>query len=366
MVEISLYFHIPFCEKKCPYCSFYVIPNRKSHCDLLALSLEAEWVQQLAELKGKKIISIYFGGGTPTLFPPEYLGAILKRIERTPDCEITIEANPENLSASLLQELRELGINRLSLGVQSLDDRSLATLERAHSAQRAKEAIFGAHQAGFHNISIDLMYDLPDQSLSSFRYTLAQLKDLPIQHLSLYNLTIEPHTSFYKRRKTLSLPDGEMSLQCLSLAIDTLRDIGLERYEISAFARKGFASRHNVGYWTGRPFLGFGPSAFSYWKQERYKNVSNLNRYARALREGVSAVDFREKLPYPHNINELLAIHLRLTEGVDLDSFEKIPSKTQEALEQLIKEGWLEKRGSQVRLTQKGTLFYDEIASRIV
>jgi oxygen-independent coproporphyrinogen-3 oxidase len=250
--------------------------------------------------------------------------------------------------------------------VQSLDDRSLATLERVHSAQKAKEAILSAQKAGFDNISIDLMYDLPDQSLASFRYTLDQLKDLPIQHLSLYNLTIEPHTSFYKRRKTLNLPDSDTSFLFLQMALETLEKIGLKRYEISAFAKEGFASRHNLGYWTARPFLGFGPSAFSYWKGERYKNVANLNRYAKALQEGLSPIDFRENLPYPQNIHELLAVQLRLSKGVDLTEFKNIPPDTLTAIERLINEGWLRREKTTIRLTEKGTLFYDTVASEII
>jgi len=369
MVDISLYFHIPFCERKCPYCHFYVIPDKKVHKELLAASLQSEWNLQSAEIRGKNIVSIYFGGGTPTLFAPTGILQILKltqEMQLAKDCEITIEANPEGLSEKLLAELREMGINRLSLGVQSLDDRSLVTLERIHSAQKAKEAIFSAKKMGFDNISIDLMYDLPDQNTASFRYTLDQLTDLPVQHLSLYNLTIEPHTSFYKRRKNLTLPDSNSSLQFLKMALETFEKIGLKRYEISAFAREGFTSRHNLGYWTARPFLGFGPSAFSYWEQERYRNIANLNRYAKALQEGLSPVDFKEKLSYPQNIHELIAVQLRLTEGVDLAAFEPLPSETSKTLDQLIKEGWIEKKKERIRLTEKGMLFYDTVASEIV
>lgn len=369
MVDVSLYFHIPFCEKKCPYCHFYVIPEKTSHKELLASSLRMEWQSQLAELEEKRIVSIYFGGGTPTLFAPEGIESILqltKQVELAPDCEITIEANPERVSEKLFSQLRELGVNRLSLGVQSLDDRSLATLERAHSAKKAKEAIFSAQRSGFHNISIDLMYDLPDQTLASFRYTLDQLADLSLQHVSLYNLTIEPHTSFYKRRENLSLPHPEISFQLLSEALESLDNIGLKRYEISAFSKPGFRSRHNLGYWTARPFLGFGPSAFSYWKSQRYRNVAHLNRYAKALREGASAVDFREKLEEAKQVNELLAIHLRLVEGLSLSDFPKIPSETLVTLEKLIKEGWIIREENRIRLSEKGMLFYDTVASEIV
>ncbi len=358
---ISLYFHIPFCTKKCPYCHFYVIPNRLSHQQLLRDSLALEWEQQFPLLEGKEITSIFFGGGTPTLF--DGIGDILQRIPRADDCEITIEANPEESSPALFASLRSAGINRLSLGVQSLDDRSLQTLERIHSAEKARQALFDAEKEGFQNVSIDLMYDLPGQTEESWRYTLDQLPDLPLHHLSLYNLTIEPHTAFYKRK--VQTPGGELSLRFLTTALDKLESIGLKRYEISAFAQPGHASRHNLGYWTGRPFLGFGPSAFSYWEGERFRNVAHLHRYARHLRMGTSPIDFRERLPYPANIKELLAIHLRLKEGVDLELF-ALPPETKATIEKLKAAGLLQQIGPQLQLTDRGLLLYDTVAIELI
>lgn len=355
--KTSLYFHIPFCTKKCPYCHFYVIPNRSAYQKLLSESLALEWEKCSPLLEGKSIVSVYFGGGTPSLF--EGIGPILEKIPRTSDCEITIEANPEESSQELFERFRALGINRLSLGVQSLDDRSLQTLERIHSAAKAKEAIGNARRAGFENISIDLMYDLPGQREESWQYTLDQLVDLPIQHLSLYNLTIEPHTPFYKRQ--VKTPGGELSLALLLRALQTLEAIGLKRYEISAFAREGFTSRHNLGYWTGRPFLGLGPSAFSYWNGERFRNVANLHRYARALKTGVSPVDFREKLPHPDHLKELFAIHLRIKDGVDLNAYPE-PA----LLSPLIDQGLLMQNGPRVQLTEQGMLYYDTVASALI
>lgn len=353
---ISLYFHIPFCTKKCPYCHFYVIPNRSPFRKTLSEGLALEWERQLPLFEGKEIVSIYFGGGTPTLFGPEGIAPLLNRISnRSSDCEITIEANPEEADESLLSQFRSLGINRLSLGVQSLDDRSLQQLERIHSAQKAKQAIFAAKKVGFDNISIDLMYDLPDQTEESWRFTLDQLPELPIQHLSLYNLTIEPHTSFYKRKTKPA--SGELSLRLLHLALEK---IPLPRYEISAF---GLPSRHNVGYWTARPFLGFGPSAFSYWEGERFRNIANLQRYTRALKSNVSPIDFRERLPYASHLRELLAVRLRLLEGVPLSAFDIIsPSDLQKWIDSSL----LIREQDRIRLTEKGMLFYDTLASEII
>lgn len=358
---ISLYFHIPFCTKKCPYCHFYVIPNRPAYHKLLADSLDLEWQMQRPLFENKSITSIYLGGGTPSLF--KGVGRILEKISREPDCEISIEANPEESSYELFSDFVELGINRLSLGVQSLDDRSLQTLERIHNAAKAKQAISDARKAGFKNITIDLMYDLPGQTEESWRFTLDQLKDLPIQHLSLYNLTIEPHTAFYKRK--LKPPGGDLSIRFLNAALETLDAIGLKRYEISAFAIPGFESRHNLGYWTGRPFLGFGPSAFSFWEGERFCNVANIHKYARHLRNNESPIDFRENLCYLAKTRELLAIHLRLKEGVDLRPFD-LDEATKNTLQKLISEGLLIEKNNRIKLTERGMLFYDTVATELI
>lgn len=358
---ISLYFHIPFCTKKCPYCHFYVIPNRLPYHKILSDSLALEWEQKWPLLQGKRVTSIYFGGGTPTLF--NGIETLLKKIPREPDCEITVEANPEESTFSLFSHLRTIGVNRLSLGVQSLDDRSLQTLERTHSAAKARHAIFNAQKALFQNVSIDLMYDLPGQTEASWRYTLDQLPDLPIQHVSLYNLTIEPYTAFHKRH--VQIPEGNLSVKLLSAALEKLETIGLKRYEISAFAIPGYASRHNLGYWTARPFLGYGPSAFSYWEGDRFRNIAHIHRYATFLKKGVTPVDFREHLSFPAHIKELLALRLRLKEGVDVNTF-AIPLETNSAIEKCKRLGFLKQKGSHLQLTERGMLFYDTVAVEII
>lgn len=357
---VSLYFHIPFCTKKCPYCHFYVIPNLPSFHQVLIDGLSLEWERQLPLLLDKKIVSIYFGGGTPSLFA-DGIGKILEKIALhfSLNCEITVEANPEDASIALFEKFRKMGVNRLSLGVQSLDDRSLQTLERIHSAKKAEEAIFLAKLAGFENISIDLMYDLPDQTEASWNYTLSKLSHLTIQHLSLYNLTIEPHTSFYRRKKQIQLPDSETSFHFLTKAIHTIEAMGLKRYEISAFGR---ASIHNSGYWTGRPFLGFGPSAFSFWDGERFQNYPNLQRYTRALKGGESPVVFREKLSIAESLREKIAVQLRMLDGIDAN----LPEDILEKLETLVQQNYLVKKNGRFFLSELGLLFHDTVASQIV
>jgi oxygen-independent coproporphyrinogen-3 oxidase len=298
------------------------------------------------------------------------IGAILPFSSK--EIEITLEANPESLTQEKANAYAKIGINRLSIGVQSLDDALLHTLGRTHHAKKAIHAIENAAAGGIENISIDLMYEIPGQTAASWKSSLAQVAQLPITHLSLYNLTIEPGTLFFKYREKL-LKEVAAPHICAEMyhgAIDQLHAIGLEQYEISAFARPGFPSRHNTGYWTGRQFIGCGPSAFSYWKGARFRNKPHLQHYWNALKDGDSPIDFTETLEPAKRQRELLAIHLRLLSGVNLHSFEKqhgpLDSALSNTIEELTLEGFLLRNDCQLYLSKKGLLFYDTVASEIV
>ena len=371
----SLYIHSPFCSKKCPYCNFFVLPDKNAlKLDYLE-ALLLEWEQKLPHIKKTPLCSIYFGGGTPTLFPKgitTILEKARKQLSLKPSCEITVEGNPETLSLPLLKELKECGVNRLSLGAQSFDNTLLNILGRTHKNRAIFEAIDLALAAGIKNISIDLMYEIPHQSLSRFKNTLLTLKSLPISHLSLYNLQIEENTPFFRKKKVLTphLPTEEEGLQMLNMACTILEEMGLKRYEISAFAKKGKESRHNLGYWTGRPFLGLGPSAFSFYEGKRFRNVANLTAYKKALKVGKAPIDFDEKLPYPNNVHEQIAIGLRVFDGICLKTFEKevasLPKLLKETLQALETEGLIHNTSQKISLSEKGRLFYDTVAESIV
>lgn len=376
--SISLYIHIPFCTQKCDYCHFYVLPDKQTLKDLLVQGIRLEWegLQKLVE--NKKIISLYFGGGTPYLLGAPSIAEIIAWISKLQsedefrNMEITLEANPENIEKKSLKDYHSIGINRLSIGIQSLCDHHLVTLSRRHSAKKGIQAIETASEVGFSNISIDLMYDLPGQTLESWEATLEKAADLPITHLSLYNLTIEPHTVFFKYRDSLikQLPDDEISKIMYEKACSRFEMAGFKQYEISAFAKNGLIARHNSGYWTGRPFLGLGPSAFSYWEGQRFRNVANLSKYLRYLQEGTSPIDFSEKLLPEAHQRELLAIHLRLLAGVDLDIFEQqhgqLSSPCKKILMQLKNEGYLLYEEERWKLSRRGILFYDTVAEELI
>ncbi len=376
--DCSLYVHIPFCTSKCPYCHFYVIPFEEHREQAFLLGIEQEWQSRRALLAGKRIVSIYLGGGTPSLLSASSVGRILdlflqdRGLSIDSGCEITLEANPESVSLEKMRALSLLGVNRLSIGVQSLDDDQLTLLDRRHLAARAIKAIEESQAAGIDNLSIDLMYDIPGQSLDSWKRTITRAMALPVSHLSLYNLTFEPQTLFFKNRKQLRplLPSPEDSFEMLQYAITYLEAAGLQRYEISAFARKERYSRHNTGYWTGRPFLGLGPSAFSYFQGKRFKNISSFTHWASSLSEGKSPVDFEERLEPEPSFRELLAIQLRLLEGVDWTAFTTrhgpAPEPTPAILDQLCRDGLLARQAGSLRLTEKGRLFYDSVAEAII
>jgi oxygen-independent coproporphyrinogen-3 oxidase len=374
--EISLYIHVPFCRKKCGYCHFFVLPNKPEYHRLLLKGIHLEWQKQRELLKGKTLTSIYFGGGTPYLFGAEntriFLETIFSVLSFDKNIEITLEANPYEMEKKSLKDFRDAGINRLSLGVQSLEDSLLKILTREHTREEAINSINEAKEVGFDDISIDLMYEIPGQTLKLWENTLNSAISLPITHLSLYNLTFEPHTSFYKRKDQLIklLPAENESLAMIQSAVDHFNNASLKRYEISAFAREGKYSRHNTGYWLGRSFLGFGPSAYSYYRGKRYRNVANLNQYMDKLEAGLSPVDFEEELPQEQKLREHLAIRLRLIQGVHLPTFERLftflPTELKLTLHRLEEQGFLKQEEERIFLSTQGILLYDSIAVELI
>ena len=374
--DLSLYFHIPFCLSKCDYCHFYSIPYDNNRKVKLIYALKKEFKCYQTTIKDKIIYSIYFGGGTPTILPAYDIRDILTIIDQTAtlsrNIEITIEGNPETITPIKIQEYKSMGINRISIGIQSLDDSLLKTLSRKHSAQDGINAVKTIYDNGIYNISVDLMYDIPNQTIDQWKNTLKQALELPIIHISLYNLNIEPHTIFYKHRESIKQqqPNDERSLQILEIALEMFEKAGFKQYEISAFCKNYHYSKHNIGYWIGRNFLGFGPSAFSYIDGKRFSNIRNFNKYCKILNEGLLPVDFVEKLPFDRHIKELLIIRLRLTNGIDLLDFQAIngnlSQETLETIEQLIKQKFIKRKNNTISLTKKGILFYDTVATEII
>lgn len=376
--SVGLYFHIPFCKKKCPYCHFYVLPDDASLKDLLLEGFYLEWQKERSRFSGRTISTIYFGGGTPFLFGPKRIGQILDWIHRdvvfsNVNAEITLEANPEHTTISLMREFATCGINRVSFGVQSFSEPLLHTLGRGHSPDRAYKAIDETVEAGISNISIDLMYDLPDQTVADWQNTLFQVSSLPIQHLSLYNLTFEPNTLFFKKKELFQprLPDAEASAWMYEFAIEQLQRVGLKQYEISAFARPGYEAQHNSGYWQGKWFWGFGPSAYSDWEEHRFNHIPNLREYVKRLQTSISTIDCKEMLTLENRRRESLVLRLRLLDGVSLEILVKdwgpLEEHSMKELSLLEQEGFLySPSADRIALTKKGIFFFNQVASRLI
>jgi len=373
---LSLYFHVPFCQKKCPYCHFYVIKDHEIKKDLLLKAFFQEWA--LLKIPDNHIIvSIYLGGGTPSLMGPLRLNSLLdfirsQNIEIAQDCEVTLEANPCDVSVETMQGFIKAGINRISLGVQSLHNPSLLTIGRKHTATQAMKALDAIKEAGIANVSIDLMYDRPDQTVSDWEIELDEIKNLPITHLSLYNMTIEEGSAYKKIEAKIKskMPDAQKSLELHQKAIEALKDHGFIRYEISAFCKKGYQSRHNLGYWQARPFYGFGPSAFSYINGSRKQNICHFDMYLERITAGQLAYEFEETLDTKASLQELLAIGLRVSEGIDLDEFQKrfglFSYDLEQSINHLIDRGFLSKKEKQLSLTDSGKLFYDDVGIALI
>lgn len=314
----SLYIHIPFCKKLCGYCDFFKTISLAKKSEVLARIAE-EMRERAPMLADTSLKTIYFGGGTPTVCTPEELGCLLRTAEAIFDCsqveEVTVEANPDDLTDEYLAGLRKVGVNRLSIGIQSFRNEDLQMMNRRHNASQAIEAVQRARKAGFENISIDLIYGLPTATLEEWRDNVSQAIALGVEHISAYHLTIEENTLFGKKGVTTApeeLSDKEYEALC-----EMLHKAGYEHYEISNFALPTRRSRHNSAYWRGTPYLGLGPGAHSFdGKSTRSWNPASLKTYL----EGAPAEC--ENLSYTERYEEVVMVSLRTVEGVDLVALE--------------------------------------------
>lgn len=337
----GLYFHIPFCKRVCAYCDFFKEVGIGRLPDLVA-AMHRELDERRGYLGGEPVRTRYFGGGTPSLCPPAAIRELLDHAARLFDCsaieETTLEANPDDLDLRYLDALREAGIDRLSIGVQSFDDGCLRLMNRRHDAAQAETAIRAAQQAGFSNLTVDLIFGVPGFGGDSLRRTLDRTLEAGVQHISAYHLTIEPGTAFGRRaeRGTFAPVNDETSEAEFRLVHDTLCSAGFEHYEVSNFARPGFRARHNAAYWHGVKYLGIGPAAHSYDGHERHWGAASVARYL----GGVPAES--ERLTDTDRFNEYLLTRLRTVEGIDLAEAER--SFGQERVRRLRREAesWLQ------------------------
>jgi len=367
----GLYIHIPFCRSKCVYCGFYSLVSTRSKGDFIA-ALKQEIALRQAYLANEPIRTLYFGGGTPSLLTPDELAEILATIHHhfhiEEEAEITLEANPEQLTAEYCSGLRALGINRLSIGVQSFQDPVLQFMGRRHSSAEALAAIRNAVSSGFSNISIDLIYGVSERNDEQWLEDLQTALSQPIRHLSCYALTPEENSILYQRIKQgkHAPVDDEQAARQYQQLIETIAKSGFQHYEISNFALPHFESRHNSSYWNHTPYLGLGPAAHSFNGKSRQWNPAHLQQYLRNIQDGITCEE-REELSETDLYNETLLLGLRTSKGIDLQEIaarygENQVSQLLQYFEQEVAKEHFCITESRLRLTEAGLWFADGIA----
>lgn len=368
----GIYIHIPFCKQACYYCDFHFSVNR-NNTDVLVGALLKEIELQKNYLNRERVETIYFGGGTPSLLNKTALTSILTTVYDSfcidNDAEITLEANPDDLSIEKLTELKQTGINRLSIGVQSFDDSVLSYLNRTHNHITSVTCINNARKVGFTNINIDLIYGIPNKTIDAWEHDIDEALLLLPEHLSCYSLTIEPKTVFGKWEKQgkLKAVSDDIAAVHFELLMDKLERAGYEHYEISNFSKPGFRSRHNSAYWNNQYYLGVGPSAHSYNGTSRQYNVSNNHLYIQSIEKDVVPYS-QEYLTKNDKINEYLLTSLRTSTGCDTQFLRSsygydLTHQHSNYIQELFERGLAIKKDYYIVLTKKGRLLADKITS---
>ena len=369
-----IYFHIPYCRTKCHYCDFYASNNIKTINQLVNAEIEELYLRR-SYLEDEEVQTIYFGGGTPSVLSISHINDLLSTVRKnfnvSVDCEISLEANPEDLTELYLKQLYEVGINRLSIGIQSFDEDILVYLGRRHGTEMLSNMIETAQNIGFKNISLDLIYGIPGLTLERYTESIKAVLKLGVQHISAYALTIEKKTYFYKLLITNRLKEvaDEEVLDHFNATIDLLALNGFSHYEVSSFSKPGFQSRHNSSYWQGKNYLGVGPAAHSFNGKSRQWNISSTKNYILNIANGSSYFEV-EILNEIDKYNEYVLLGLRTANGISknfiVDSFDKkIVAYFSKEISKLDKDEFILQDGDQICLSRKGILMSDFIIRKL-
>ncbi|MAW74766.1 MAG: coproporphyrinogen III oxidase [Candidatus Marinimicrobia bacterium] len=371
MKKAGLYIHIPFCKVKCVYCDFYSITKREKQIPLFTECLLKE-IDLYKEYSEKwSFDTIFFGGGTPSILPAKYLEQILQKLHDTFDTskvtEISLEANPGEAPFEHLKDIKSLGVNRISMGFQSFDDKILKLLGRLHEAKDCFNTFKNVRKAGFDNINADMIFNIPGLSVNNWKKDLKKLLELDPEHISAYSLTVEPSTKLFNlvKNKKVLMPLEKTDIEQFLLTEDILSKNGYHQYEISNYAKKNKECKHNLHYWNLSPYLSFGPSAHSYDLKKRWWNVRSLEKYTNYLEKGKLPIEDNEILSRKDNYNETILNGLRLSQGIktsDLKEYSDIINKN-EFNKVIDKWDCLSVSDNNIRLTKEGFLFVDEIST---
>ncbi len=373
----GFYIHFPFCRKQCFYCDFHFSVSRKNLTNIIR-ALKKEIIERKHEFLNMEFNTIYFGGGTPSLLSIDELNSIIKLIQHNysihSNAEITLEANPDNLSKDYLSALyNDTIINRLSVGIQSFNDKILKFLNRQHNSKIAYDSICKAKNQGFENINIDLIYGIPGMSEKSWIKDLGIFRTLDLPHLSAYHLTIEPKTVFgyYLRKGRITPLNEEESLKQFNILLQFAYGHDYEHYEISNFAKQNYQSKHNLNYWNREPYIGIGPSAHSYTIQRRRWNIANNTKYYQSLDNDSNDYFEYEEIDKNTAYNELLLTSLRTKQGIDITCLEKEFGKEflllfETSVQKFLEQGVVIKNGTKYYLDDRGKFISDYILSELM
>ena len=367
---LGIYIHIPFCASKCSYCDFYSL----SGCDYLMPEYHEALLSHIEEssegIRNYDVDSVYFGGGTPSFYGADRIVEILDALKlngnlRT-DAEITVECNPDSVSLNAFRLMREEGVNRISLGVQTLDDNLLRMIGRRHTCSQAVKAIEYARKAGFDNISIDLMYGLPTQTRQDWAETLARAVSLHVEHISCYGLKLEPGTAMYRNYfGSPALPDDDTQADMYSYAAQMLNHYGYHQYEISNFCAPGFISRHNYKYWSLDDYMGFGPGAHSSIGNLRYSYIKDLKGYISGVARGQSLIDEYNHTDTLERAAEYLMLGMRTSRGISENDYRILCQSDWRPIEKTLKifeqKGWAAQNGNRWHFTVPGFLVSNQL-----
>ncbi len=375
--ELSLYVHFPFCKRKCLYCDFNSYSDRSQLIPVYCQALLQE--AERYPLGGRLLRTIYFGGGTPSFLPAclvaHLLGCLKERFQHSASAgmEITIEINPGTATRQDLIRLKEAGFNRLSIGLQAAQNHLLALIGRIHTWEEFRELFGLAREAGFANIGLDLIFGLPEQSMGDWRETLARVLELEPEHISAYGLQVEAGTPLANQVAAgrLRLPDDETVATMFHAAMDTLRADGYDHYEISNYARPGYYSEHNLGYWTGRDYLGLGAGASSTCQGERWNNLRDPGEYIARIRNGLPVREERELLGRAERLTEAVMLGLRLRSGLGLDTLARdfqidLMERSGPAIAEMEEEGLLIIHDGRLALSDDGVLVSNQVIAAIL
>jgi oxygen-independent coproporphyrinogen-3 oxidase len=366
----GLYIHIPFCEHKCNYCDFYSLESLESVSRFLT-ALDREIEHYAAYGTEEKIDTVYFGGGTPSILSPSDIECILRKLHDLfvirPDAEITLETNPGTVTEEKLRSFRALGINRISIGIQSFHDEELKFLTRIHSSAEAKRCVDLAYRVGLENVGIDLIFALPGQTMGLWEDNLGQAIALNPHHISAYSLIVEKGTPLSRmvEAKQVSALPLKTEAEMYRFTMEYLQTAGFEHYEVSNYSRPGFRSKHNSNYWNHTPYLGFGPSAHSFWNKRRWWNNANINTYCGHLEQGKLPVAGDERLSFEQLIAETIMLGMR-SDGIHVDNVKArynidLLTTLSYDIDQLIRDRLLLYDPPMLHLTDNGYLLCDEI-----